>query len=1450
LRFSLTAVIVALVFSIAPETHAAAPYLVKDINTTPVSTRSYPDQFVTIGNYVYFTTATKLFRTDGTDAGTIELGPAGSMPVAFNGKAWFTYLGSIWSTDGTVAGTKMLTLPAMTPDIYASVLMPTSNAIYFYNVDNSMFGQLGWIWRTDGTTGGTTQVSSTKLRIATQWSQDYRTWAPVGTSLYFVASDSATSTNWTVWRTDGTTTAIADPLTGQNTFPIALQTFGNVVVFLKTFTNSTGQFWRTDGTPGGSFALTKTQAITYNGLDTNVVISGSYMYFTGNDGTGMKLWRSDGTNAGTTALASSMPGGSATFDAIPLCRLSNGTLLFRSPAIIVPNTTVGLWAFDGTNTTWLANAPDGSARKNATSAGTWALYGIGTQAWRSDGTIGGTYKLDPFLQGASDTHVWPMAALGTNVLFATYDAAGNLRKTDGSAASGNVVKTIYEATESSTPRMLRRLNGGVLFTANDGGGTTDLWFSDGSTAGTQKVLTNAASIREIVPCGTRGYFAYYTGQQEELWVSDGTAAGTAMLVDLYPGTNGSSPNSGSPDNMTCVDNRLYFSASGPDGVALWRSDGTVPGTFAIKTIGANTGFGRPVQFGHGIFFSDGYSLWASNTTPEGTFKVKPGANNVGLSTDVVVAGNYAYVSTTGSPQSLWRSNATVAGTTIVLSDSGFRLLGSFNRRLLFTWSYGAGFSHGYCSMGNAGDTSCFDPTLAGSSVWTTTFKSLNGRLYYNKPNIMSTDLTTTTDTTLSANDLLAVAGGRLYFGGSYQYLKETDGTAAGTSILMTLGSDRPEAAESGGRLFIASDELYAYDLPVTVTSMSPASVPAAGGAVTLTGRGFVAPITVKVGGVAAAVGATSAASIAFTAPAQLAGTYTVTFTNGDGRVVDVDQLLTYSCAAPTAVITGTPGPVCPMVPVHLQGSGAVQCHWYPTTGLDNAASCTPTATLSTTTTYTLVVNNADACLSTNYPTVTVQILPPPDSSIALSDNVIHPSTPYTASVPDAGIGATYSWSATGGLTITSDPAQRTITFQGGCTSGALNVTVTNASGCSSAYTRYVNITLEPQITSVLPDYVHPGTVITISGSYFGCVTSVALTGGFYVLHPPFTIVDANTIRFTFPTNGQQYSEVSLITPPGVQSWGPYGISRSVRDNLNGDLKAEILWRNPGNGFTLIWTLTYDGVISTITPYLRNSGTTDYKIVGMNTFGWSATTDILWQRTSTRELSAMYVHAGLPKGEVVWPAIPSPTLKVAATGDFDGDGMGEILMRDTQSGATSIWKYYGSGSVQQTPVHIGNNLAWTLIAVRDFDFDGKDDVLWRYNPTGQTLLWLMDGATIRASKVINNGGNLDWTIAGVGDFDADGYTDILWRRNSDGLTLLWQLTAGTIRASTVVQWGGNLNMSVAGIGDFDGDGRSDILWRDNNTGLTLYWAMNGPQIVKSVTIHSGNNLEWQIEGPRF
>jgi hypothetical protein len=142
------------------------------------------------------------------------------------------------------------------------------------------------------------------------------------------------------------------------------------------------------------------------------------------------------------------------------------------------------------------------------------------------------------------------------------------------------------------------------------------------------------------------------------------------------------------------------------------------------------------------------------------------------------------------------------------------------------------------------------------------------------------------------------------------------------------------------------------------------------------------------------------------------------------------------------------------------------------------------------------VTNAAGCATPN--TVNVTINPKPNATITAPASVQTSSTGNVASVANAGAGATYAWSVTGG-TLTGGNNTPSITFTAGATPGTLtiNVTVTNSSGCSDAKSANVTRTLPVvTVTSIVPNFgtVTGGTNVTINGTNFAAGATVTLGG--------------------------------------------------------------------------------------------------------------------------------------------------------------------------------------------------------------------------------------------------------------------------------------------------------------------------------------------------------------------
>lgn len=514
----------------------------------------------------------ELWRTNGTAAGTVRLtdGCPGDCDFLDYTSSFATVAGGIvftravddayelWRSDGSTAGTAPY---ATFREAYLWPDLRLSGNVYLFANDGVHGDEL---WRTDGTPGGT--VLATDAADSSSFRQPV---GSVGERFFFQAY--RPDTGQELWTTTGSSASTQllelapGPQSGGAGGGVAL---GGSLLFSGPVGFSLG-LWKSDGTATG------TQVISSAWPTSDKAAHGGLAYFASgsNPETG-ELWRSDGTTGGTFLLKEILPGvsGSRPQRFVPL---GDGVLFTVAQE---QSASHRLWRTDGTvdGTQPITDNACFVHVRVGSRIFMICLEGISDlRLWLTDGTRAGTRAVGGPDVASSANEMTDLE--GTLFFSALSPAQRVLWKSDGTAAGTVQVQDGVSGPITESLTSLTASNGLLFFVGITPAAGAELWRSDGTSAGTYLVrdvlpgpasgLTYASDALTAVPGGI--VFRGYTPEAgSELWFSDGTEAGTVPYQEIEPGVGSSYPSL-----MSVAGSRLYFAAhQTPIDTELWAVD--------------------------------------------------------------------------------------------------------------------------------------------------------------------------------------------------------------------------------------------------------------------------------------------------------------------------------------------------------------------------------------------------------------------------------------------------------------------------------------------------------------------------------------------------------------------------------------------------------------------------------------------------------------------------------------------------------------------------------------------------------------------------------------------------------------------------------------------------------------------------------------------------------------
>ncbi|HWU52849.1 MAG TPA: hypothetical protein VN153_08530 [Tahibacter sp.] len=699
--------------------------LLKDTQTAPSASRSsVPTSFTTLGAHVYFSAETpefgrELYQTDGTAAGLRRLaevvpgpGSADIRPLdlvgdnvvalvnggdrtylwafatdgsgavqlssqflpswpgarsAFVGHAGSRVLlalsGPLWSSDGTAAGTAQVATSAGFPNTVRNGCMLGSTAVVAgANAANQLsIGAVG--------DAGSGELAIPGVNV--DFSR-YSYAATAGGRCYFLYA--LAGGGWTFWGSDGTAPGTREITRSVSGVPQGMVGTADDVFLLTSASNanfgsSTVQLQRYTA-PMAAPSVVVDLPVQQLAFQRLYAVDGG-VAFTGFDASGsnapLSLLFSDGTAAGTRRVFPSRPE--------HYLDLNNDLTFFGGAAYTVR------WRIElatGNTTTLQANLdtdPVGILGNRMIGAG----FGPrGWEVWSSDGTDAGSALLHDIWastdDGAAADDEWRSAASGGSMYFThAYELVAPdqrynlLTRSDGTPQG---TTTMPRGDYGHGARQVQQLGDGALVSVHTG--LNYGLYRVGSDLGSATLLRSLAYAPRLQATGDGQGLIFGCDIGQGSGELCGLRADGAQALLSPPGTALSAFRP-----VGQVGGAAVFNAGG----GIWRSNGTVPGTFRLLSDrygrGAPDGPDRPVAaqvLGDSLYFiscgAGSCDLTATDGSVNGTRFVYPVSTSSSVTGIVAVGGRLVFgLRLLGQMQlwqlQLWSSDGTAAGTTLL-----------------------------------------------------------------------------------------------------------------------------------------------------------------------------------------------------------------------------------------------------------------------------------------------------------------------------------------------------------------------------------------------------------------------------------------------------------------------------------------------------------------------------------------------------------------------------------------------------------------------------------------------------------------------------------------------------------------------------------------------------------------------------------------------------------------
>ena len=221
----------------------------------------------------------------------------------------------------------------------------------------------------------------------------------------------------------------------------------------------------------------------------------------------------------------------------------------------------------------------------------------------------------------------------------------------------------------------------------------------------------------------------------------------------------------------------------------------------------------------------------------------------------------------------------------------------------------------------------------------------------------------------------------------------------------------------------------------------------------------------------------------------------------------------------------------------------------------------------------------------------------------------------------------------------------------------------------------------------------------------------------------------------------------------------------------------------------------------------------------------------------------------PNSQTVIFNQPNCRITALTTGDFNGDGIEEVVIGYLDDNRPRLYKSSDPYNLLQTSIYTNPSAYWIVSALTagDFDGNGSDELIIGLNSTGsQTQIYKSVGAVGLGTQIYSNS-NGYWKIGALAamDFDKNGSDELIEGFNSTGGAAIYKSVQANSTAYNIYPVNSNWKVAAMAVGDFDQDGDKELVTGFNSfnsptKGVSIYKSET-PDLITDVRIYNKPDL---------